>query len=221
MTYETLQKTKEYLKKKDRMIMDWMIILAILFHLVLLYLIIPDIQATRKWSKTRNDFMELNRYKPPPPPPEEKKEEKKKKKKKKVLAKPIPEPEMDKSEPVVIDEETEIVYDTDELDEEDIEAPPSEPVRVGGDVKAPKCIKRVNPKYPDVARRAHIQGFVILEAVITKDGDVRDVKVVKSLISYCDEAAIEAVKQWKFEPGTQNDTPIDVIMNLTVVFKLS
>ncbi|MGB3975459.1 MAG: energy transducer TonB, partial [bacterium] len=115
------------------------------------------------------------------------------------------------------------VYDPADLETiefADPQALPDEPLRVGGDVRAPTILKRVEPKYPEIARRARIQGLVILEAIIDKNGNVRDVKVIKSLNSLCDEAAVEAAKQWKFEPGTQNDIPIDVIMNLTVQFML-
>jgi TonB family protein len=221
MTFDQLQKQKDLLAYKDRIVMDWMVILAIIFHLLILYMIVPNFKSTRKWQDSQNSFIQMKRYKPPPPPEEEKVEEKVKKKKKKVLAKPIPEPEIDDSDPVIIDEsEVELVFDADDIDFDDPEPPPDQPLRVGGDVTAPTLTKRIDPKYPDIARRTRIQGMVILEAIITKDGVVQGVKVIKSLNSFCDEAAIEAVKQWQFDPGTQNDIPVDVIMNLTVIFRL-
>ncbi|MBN1355503.1 energy transducer TonB [bacterium] len=222
MTYDQIQQKKRELAYHDRIVMDWMVILAIIFHLFILYLIIPDFKSTRKWQETQNTFIQMTRYKPPPPPKEEKVEEKVKQKKKKVLAKPIPEPEIDDSEPVIIDDtDVELVFDADDIEFDAPEPPPEGPLRVGGDVKAPTLLKRIDPVYPDIARRTRIQGMVILEAIITKEGRVQDVKVVKSLNSFCDQAAIEAVMQWMFEPGTQNDIPVDVIMNLTVIFKLN
>ncbi|HYS55383.1 MAG TPA: energy transducer TonB [Thermoanaerobaculia bacterium] len=97
---------------------------------------------------------------------------------------------------------------------------PEGPLRVGGDVKAPVVIKRVEPMYPDTARKAKIAGVVIVEAIIDKDGNVDKAKVLKGLSMGLSEAAIEAVKHWKFKPGTLNGEPVDVIFNLTVNFKL-
>jgi protein TonB len=104
------------------------------------------------------------------------------------------------------------------------EAPPEKPegpLRVGGDVKAPVVTHRVEPVYPDVARKAHVNGIVIVEAIINKDGEVEQVKVVKGLPFGLSEAAEQAVKQWKFKPGTLSGQPVEVIFNLTVNFKLN
>jgi protein TonB len=97
---------------------------------------------------------------------------------------------------------------------------PEGPLRVGGDVKAPVAINRSEPNYTDLARKARITGVVILEAVIDKDGNVDRVKVLKGLPMGLTEAAEEAVKKWKFKPGTMNGEPVDVIFNLTVNFTL-
>ena len=88
-------------------------------------------------------------------------------------------------------------------------------------VQAPKPVKRVEPRYPYAARYFHVSGIVILESVIDKNGDVRDVNVLKALpagtISY---AAMQAVRQWKFEPAKLEGKPVDVLFNLTINFKL-
>jgi len=97
---------------------------------------------------------------------------------------------------------------------------PEGPLRVGGDVKAPTVQHRVDPQYPDMARKARIAGMVIVEAIINKNGEVEQVKVIKGLPMGMSESAVEAVKQWKFKPGTMNGEPVDVIFNLTVNFKL-
>jgi periplasmic protein TonB len=101
--------------------------------------------------------------------------------------------------------------------------PPKEqaPLRVGGDVKAPTVISRVEPTYPEVARKARISGIVIVECIIDKNGVVRDVKVLKPLPFGLDQAAAAAVQKWRFRPGTLNGQPVDVIFNLTVNFKLN
>jgi len=97
---------------------------------------------------------------------------------------------------------------------------PTGPLRVGGDVKAPRISNRVEPKYTEVARRARIQGIVIVEAIIDKNGNVDRVKVIRGLPMGLTESAVNAVKQWKFRPGTLNGRSVDVIFNLTVNFRL-
>jgi len=105
------------------------------------------------------------------------------------------------------------------------EAPPPKapdaPLRVGGDVKAPVAISKVDPVYPEVARKARISGIVIVECTISRNGDVTDIHVLKPLPFGLDQAAVDAVKRWKFKPGTLNGQPVDVIFNLTVNFKLN
>ena len=93
-------------------------------------------------------------------------------------------------------------------------------LRVGGDVKAPIIIRRVDPQYTDEARQNHISGIVILEVVIDKNGRVKDAMVLKGLPFGLAQAAIDAVRQWTFKPGTLNGEPVDVIFNLTVNFML-
>jgi protein TonB len=97
---------------------------------------------------------------------------------------------------------------------------PNGPLRVGGDVKAPVVTQRVQPKYTDTARNARVTGVVIVEAVINKNGEVEQVKVVKPLPMGLAQEAEAAVRQWKFKPGTLNGQPVDVIFNLTVNFTL-
>jgi protein TonB len=94
------------------------------------------------------------------------------------------------------------------------------PVRVGGDVKAPVAITRIDPTYTEVARKARISGIVIIEAIIDRNGDVTDARVLKGLPLGLDDSALNAVKRWKFRPGTLNGQPVPVIYNLTVNFQL-
>ena len=76
--------------------------------------------------------------------------------------------------------------------------PADEPLRVGGDVKAPQLTNRVEPSYPEAARKARMEGVVILEAIITANGNVEDVKVLKSVNPLLDAAAPE--------PSSSGDT---------------
>jgi protein TonB len=74
--------------------------------------------------------------------------------------------------------------------------------------------------YPEVALKARISGIVIVEAIISRDGTVKDVRVLKPLPFGLDQAAVDAVKQWTFKPASLNGQPVDVLFNLTINFKL-
>jgi TonB family protein len=93
------------------------------------------------------------------------------------------------------------------------------PVRVGGDIKEPTKLRDVRPVYPAEAQAARVQGVVIIEAVIDTNGNVADAKVLRS-VPMLDEAAVGAVKQWRFTPTLLNGAPVPVIMTVTVNFAL-
>ena len=90
---------------------------------------------------------------------------------------------------------------------------------MGGQIKAPNQIRKVQPQYPSIAQSARVQGVVILEATIATDGHVQDVKVLRS-IPLLDQAAVDAVKQWLYTPTTLNGVPVPVVMTVTVNFTL-
>ena len=92
-------------------------------------------------------------------------------------------------------------------------------VRARGDVKPPKVIKKVEPDYPEEARKEGIEGVVILESTTDKYGVVQEVKILRS-IPALDQAAIDAVKQWIFEPMVIDGEPIGVIFTVTCQFRL-
>lgn len=92
--------------------------------------------------------------------------------------------------------------------------------RVGGTIREPKKLKDVKPVYPEWAKEARIQGIVVLECVISTEGDVIEVKVLRS-VPDLDEAAIRAVRKWKYTPTLLDGKPVPVIMVVTVSFKLS
>jgi TonB family protein len=91
---------------------------------------------------------------------------------------------------------------------------------VGGGITAPKLIDRIDPAYTEEARKAKLQGVVVLWCVITKEGEVRDLKVQRSLDPGLDEQAVAAVKQWKFQPATKDGVPVPVMINVEVNFRL-
>lgn len=93
-------------------------------------------------------------------------------------------------------------------------------MRVSEGVSAGQLINRVQPEYPRIARDARIQGTVELTAWITKDGSIERLTVVRGhpmLIN----AAVDAVKQWRWRPFKLNGEPIEVETNVTVVFSMS
>ena len=78
----------------------------------------------------------------------------------------------------------------------------------------------VKPEYTELAREARLQGVVILQTAIDQEGNVVDVDVLKELPMGLTEAAVDAVKQWKFEPATMDGEPIPVSYNVTVNYQL-
>ena len=93
------------------------------------------------------------------------------------------------------------------------------PVRTGGEVKAPALVRRVDPVYPDLAMRAQLQGVVILEALVGRDGRVEDVKVLRS-IPLLETAAVDAVRQWQYSPLLLNGKPERFIVTVTLRFNV-
>jgi protein TonB len=98
---------------------------------------------------------------------------------------------------------------------------PTVPVRVVGDVKAPVVIHRVTPPYPRSAMAIHLNGSVIVECIIDKTGHVRDAQVLRSSSPLFNQAAIDAVLQWQFTPGSLHGTAVDTIFDLTVTFQVT
>ncbi len=92
-------------------------------------------------------------------------------------------------------------------------------VRITAGGAAPKIIKMVGPVYPEVARQSRVEGTVILEATTDIYGRIQNVKVLRS-IPLLDQAAIDAVRQWVYEPAVIDGKPQSVSFTVTVVFTL-
>ena len=90
----------------------------------------------------------------------------------------------------------------------------------GAGIDPPTLVREVRPVYTDDARRQRIEGDVILEIVVRSDGSVGDVKVVQGLGGGLDRRAVDAVRQWKFSPAKRFGTPVDVLVEVAVEFKL-
>jgi len=93
------------------------------------------------------------------------------------------------------------------------------PLRASGEIRQPRRIKAVAPEYPEIARQARVEGIVIIEATTDIYGRVQNMKVLRS-IPLLDQAALDAVRQWVYEPMIINGRPRGVIFTVTVTFKL-
>ena len=94
------------------------------------------------------------------------------------------------------------------------------PRRIGGDVRAPVAIARSAPRYPEVARKMRIEGVVLVEAVIDEAGNVVDARVLDDIGMGCGQAALVAIRSWRYEPATLNGRPVSVYLEVRVRFQL-
>jgi protein TonB len=97
--------------------------------------------------------------------------------------------------------------------------PAEPPVAAVGEVKPPRLVRRVEPVYPDIAVQSRVEGIVILEATTDIYGRVTAVRVLRS-IGLLDASAIDAVRQWVYEPLLVNGRPRPVTFTVTVTFVL-
>jgi TonB family protein len=94
------------------------------------------------------------------------------------------------------------------------------PYRPGSGITPPSILREVKADYTEEARRRNIEGEVVLEIVVRRDGSVGDVKLLNGLGSGLNDRAIAAVKQWRFSPAKRLGSPVDVIVEVAVEFKL-
>ncbi len=93
-------------------------------------------------------------------------------------------------------------------------------IRVGGQVQTAKLVNKVTPVYPPLAKQARIQGTVRLQAVIAKDGSVVELQVLSGHPLLV-QAALDAVRQWRYHPTLLNGEPVEVVTTVDVIFTLS
>jgi periplasmic protein TonB len=102
--------------------------------------------------------------------------------------------------------------------------PPPKPtqtrIRQGGAVQAAKLVNRVQPQYPPLARQTRISGTVRLHALISKDGSVQQLEVMSGHPLLV-QAALDAVRQWRYQPTTLNGEPVEVDTTIDVIFSLN
>jgi protein TonB len=107
-----------------------------------------------------------------------------------------------------------------------VASPPADPpqapatVRIAQLPEPPRKVVDVRPVYPDLARTARVEGTVILEAVLDTSGHVTQLHVVRS-VPLLDQAALDAVRQWRYSPSVYGGRPVSVLMTITILFKLN
>jgi TonB family protein len=94
------------------------------------------------------------------------------------------------------------------------------PFQPGSGIEPPVLLREIRPFYTDEARRRSIEGDVVLEIVVRHDGSVGDVRVRRTLGAGLEQKAVEAVRQWRFGPARRRGTPVDVVVEVSVEFKL-
>jgi len=93
-------------------------------------------------------------------------------------------------------------------------------IRVGGNVQQARLLNQPRPVYPPLAKQARIQGTVRLQAIIAKDGTVQELQVLQGHPLLV-QSALEAVRQWRYQPTLLNGEPVEVVTTIDVVFTLS
>jgi protein TonB len=184
---------------------------AIVLHTVVLVARMPDWGPDPvRVDAPQEQAMKVQFLRPPPPPPKTPPKPPEPVKKKV----PRPDPTPDEPEPVREPPPPPPVPSTATAPPTPAPAQDMGPVRVSPG-QGPGLIKKVEPQYPPMARTARMEGRVIVDAVIRKDGTVSDVTVLSSTNKLFEQACIDAVRQWRFTPGPQ-----DVILTVTVNFTL-
>jgi protein TonB len=213
--------------KDDRSVMAWALAAAVGVHLLFLVVNLPNASNPPEPPEKRPPLDMMNQIPLPPPPLERRVVQNR------LPQEPIrfvPVPEADPPEPVA--EQTPVVdvevptFDVPLLIDDVTEPPrPPGPFRIfESGVTSPSIIaeSKVEPDYPEIARRSRVESRVILEAVIRSDGTVAEVTVLQCTrpgLGF-EEEAIEAIRQWRYEPGRQNGVPVDVYFTVVVEFVL-
>jgi TonB family protein len=98
-------------------------------------------------------------------------------------------------------------------------APPGLARSAPSDLSGPALLKKVDPKYPPELRTSHVEGEVVLYAIIRKDGSVDSIQLVHGIDPQLDAYAMEALAQWKFNPAEKHGEPIDLEAVVHIPFR--
>lgn len=93
--------------------------------------------------------------------------------------------------------------------------------KVGGGISAPQAVATPDPEYTEEARNAKTQGMCVLRLIVDDHGNPRDIRVVRGLGFGLDARAIDAVKQWRFQPAMKDGRPVSVLISVEVGFHLN
>ncbi len=208
-------------ERADRLRMRLAATLAVLVHAVFFSVTIPALELRAPLpdpvrEPVRLTDIEWVRPEPPPTPVVPEPE---------VRRVPVPDPTPEEPEPIrswPIDEPPVVATPGLGALPTEIPAPPepwTEILRFGGDMTKPVRISGVQPSYTQAALRVGLEGTVILEATIDREGRVIDIRVVKDLPLGLTERAVEAVRTWQFEPSTLGGQPVAVYYHLSIHFR--
>lgn len=209
-------------ERRDRERLRWAVAGALVVHLLILLARLPGLMAAAPPPLERREVIRLQRYRfEPPQPPRELVREPRR------VRVPVPDPTPEEPEPLraLQLERPPLDFDFDEGAIVIPEGPPQAasdgaPIPVGGEVVAPRRLVAPMPGYTEIARRAHIQGIVIVRAIIDREGRVTEARVEKGLGFGLDEASLDAVGRWRLAPATLHGRPVIVYYFLTVRFEL-
>jgi len=197
---------------------------AVIIHVGVFFIPFPDTSSLVPEKKAEN-YIVVSKYVPPPP----------KVKQRQVIQQkltrkvPIPDPTPDEPEPIREPEPEEdpipIPDDVEFIIGVPEPPPPTGPLLAGvNNVSNPVLLldTKVTPEYPELARVARVDGQVILQAIVRKDGSVGDVSVIRvnrPSLGF-EDMATAAVLQWRYEPALQNGKPVEVYFTVVVDFSL-
>lgn len=211
---------------QDHSLIRWCLGLAVAAHLLLFAVQWPtfvDASQTAPPKKERVIHVIIN-YPPTEPPPRQELDIRPPRRQVVCLPDPTPhdpEPIRDESQMRQIEIPFDDAVWAPELE---IPAPPGEPVSepmlVGGEVTAPVRLGGLEPAYPEAARRVRLEGTVILECLVGRDGLVHEVSVLRGAALGMTEAAVKAVRSWTYRPATHKGREVDAIYIVTVSFRL-
>ena len=91
---------------------------------------------------------------------------------------------------------------------------------IGGDVTAPRVLRRVMPEFTEKSRERHIEGSVVLATIVTSAGEAHQIHVQKSLDKELDQKAVEALRQWQFQPGQKDNKPVATRVSIEIRFNV-
>ena len=202
------------------------LLIALVFHIILIWVSIPDF-GNKNFVEDKKNEKIMRRVVLRPPPEQQMKQLQMQKKRQMV---PVPDPTPDKPEPIVpieTNDQQDLNMDQDYIIGMPAAPPvPPGPIRAGtaGLTRPVFDFAQLQRSviYPELGKKAGLQGYVILDVVLKKNGTVGKVRVIGGTLRALGfpEAASRAVKKMKFTPGKLHGQPVDVILTLTVNFKL-